>query len=326
MPKRYGNLFHQIVSLANLRAAHHAARRGKGFYREVKWVNGREERLLRRLRKNLVGGRFTTSSYTVERRQESGKIRVIHKLPYYPDRVVHHAICRVCNPIWEASLIRDTFQSIPGRGISDARRRVSRVINRDQPRYALQLDIEQFYPSVRPAMTKAAVRRKIKCPATLALLDDIIDSQDGLPLGNYTSQIFGNLVLSPLDWQVKQELGVRGYFRYCDDLVLLGDDQAYLKACQTKIESALERKGLALKPEKRWVDFGAGHGLDFCGYVFRPGSVRVRPHILNSYRKTVRSRRPMTAARRSSLAAYWGWVRPVTGRRSIGSQRQWGQP
>lgn len=315
MPKRYGNLFPQIVALDNLRAAHRAARRGKGHYREVRWVNSREERLLRKLRKDLASSRFSTSPYTVERRWESGKIRVIHKLPYFPDRVVHHAICRVCNPIWERSLIRDTFQSIPGRGISDARRRVARAINRNRPRYALQLDIEQFYPSVRPTITRAAARRKIKCPDTLALLDDIIDSQGGLPLGNYTSQILGNLVLSPLDWRIKQEWGVRGYFRYCDDLVLMGDDPEHLEACRAGIESDLGRLGLALKPGARWVDFEAGHGLDFCGYVFRPGSLRVRPRILDSYRRAARAYRPMTAARRSSLAAYWGWVRPAGGRR-----------
>src|SRR5690606_9941326 len=112
-----------------------------------------------------------------------------------PDRIVHHAIMIVCGDFWEKSLIRDTFQSLGGRGTSDARKRVQRFIQRNKPKYYLQIDISKYYPSINNNILKEVICKKIKCKRTLDLLYDIIDSCEGVPIGNYLSQIFGNLYL-----------------------------------------------------------------------------------------------------------------------------------
>jgi RNA-directed DNA polymerase len=316
--KRTGNLFDNIVSLENLRAAHHRARRGKAHYREVREVNANEEALLQALHERLTSGAFTTSAYRVEERFDGRKLRTIHKLPYYPDRIVQHALCAVCAPAWERSLIRDTFQSLPGRGTSDARERLTRAVRQDKPRYALKLDVSKYYPSVNNERMKAVVRRTVKCPRTLALIDDIIDSAQGLPIGNYTSQIFGNLYLAELDWWAKQQRGLRHYFRYCDDIVILHDDKAELAQIKRQITEQLGGIGLHVKPNWQIVDVHA-QGVDFCGYVFRPERTLLRRRIKDNFRR--KAREILTEYRRRSptliingLMAYWGWIKPIDAR------------
>jgi hypothetical protein len=117
--KIQGNLFDKIISIDNLRAAHHKARKGKSHYKEVQWVDSNEQEALERIQRLLIDGTFKTSKYTVEHTLKGDKMRTIHKLPYFPDRIVQHAIVNVCSEAWTRSMIRDTFQSIKGRGTTD---------------------------------------------------------------------------------------------------------------------------------------------------------------------------------------------------------------
>lgn len=89
----------------------------------------------------------------------------------------------------------------------------------ENTRYCLKIDVKKFYPSIDHDVLKQIVRRKIKCPDTLALLDQIIDSAAGVPIGNYLSQYFANLFLAYFDHWIKEEVGVKYYFRYADDMV-----------------------------------------------------------------------------------------------------------
>lgn len=132
---------------------------------------------------------------------------------------MQHALCQVIGQRLEKALIRDTFQSIKGRGTSDLRRRVEKGIKDNY--YYIKIDLKKFYPSVNNTQMKKVVRQYIKDENVLWLLDDIIDSTKGLPIGNYTSQLLGNLYLNSLDWYIKQELKIKNYYRYCDDLLLL---------------------------------------------------------------------------------------------------------
>jgi RNA-directed DNA polymerase len=222
--KRYGNLWKDIVDLENIKFAHKQARRGKSFYTEVKMVDGDIDKYCKEIWAMLVNKTFTTSPYEIEERHDGRKMRTIYKLPYYPDRIVQHALLSVVGPILVNSFIRDTFQSITRRGTADAAKRIKRLVrSKDCPRYALKIDVHKYYPSVNNNLMKQAIRKKIKCADTLWLFDDIIDSIEGLPIGNYTSQHLGNLYLNDFDWWIKQELKPKGYFRYCDDIVVFAD-------------------------------------------------------------------------------------------------------
>lgn len=312
--KRHGNLFGRIVDPANIKAAHIAARRGKGHYSEVKMVNDNMDEMLEKIRASLVNKTFTTSSYEVEDRFDGRKIRTIHKLPYYPDRIVQHALIQVVGPIWRSTFIRDTFQSIPDRGTNDARRRVTKAIRRDKPKYALKIDIKKYYPSVRNDLLKKIVRRKIKCKDTLWLLDDIIDSTQGLPIGNYTSQDLGNLYLCDFDWAIKHE-GVKHYYRYCDDIVVMSDSKEELHQIKAKMVDRLALLGLSIKTNWQVFDIEK-QGLDFVGFVFRATHILLRRGIATKFkRKALKISRywsRMTETKIvNGLMSYWGWIKPV---------------
>ena len=308
--KRHGNLWKHITDLETLKGAHYLAKRGKSHYASVKEVEKDVDGHLVRLQQDLLNKTFTTGQYVIEDRIEGGKMRRIYKLPYYPDRIVQHALLSAVGPIFRRSLIRDTFQSLPNRGTSDARRRVQKMMKADPQGYALKMDIRQYYPSVNNDKLKALVRRKIKCQDTLWLIDNIIDSRAGLPIGNLTSQYLGNLFLYQFDWWVKQELKAKYYYRYCDDLVLFSNDKAQLREWRQKIDAYLNDMGLEIKPTWQIVST-QDQGVDFVGYVFQPHQTRLRKTIANRFTKHAEnSKRKLITAKKAidGLVAYKGWI------------------
>lgn len=306
--KRYNNLFEKIVSMDNIRLAHRLAQRGKRHYTAVKKINKDPEPYLLAIHKMLITGTFTTSNYRTELRFDSGKWRTIHKLPYYPDRIVQYAIMNVCAPIWRKSFIRDTFQSIEARGTHDAKRRVEKYLKANPHSHAIKIDIKQFYPSILNSTLKVAVKSTIKCFKTLRLLYDIIDSHSGLPIGNYTSQYLGNLLLTSFDWWIKQTIKLKGYFRYCDDIVLIHTDSKYLHNVYLLAKAKLLELGLVLKDKVcyRYIPY---QGIDFCGFIFFGSHTKIRSKIIKNLFKKSKQANPKKLL--DSLMAYYGWIKIV---------------
>jgi hypothetical protein len=288
----------------NIELAHKRARRGKHYYAEVAMVDADPERFLGEIHRLLVGKAFRNSDYTVLIRKEGPKEREIWRLPYYPDRIIHHCILNVLEPILMRCYIRDTYAALPGRGIHDGVKRVRKALKDVAgTQYCLKLDVRKFYQSVDHGVLKMALRRKIKDPDLLWLMDAIIDSAPGVPIGNYTSQHFANFVLSGFDHWVKEVLGARCYFRYCDDMVLLGSDKAELHEWKRRIEGYLEDV-LRLEVKGNWQVFPvAARGIDFLGYRFFHGYTLVRKSIVKPFKRRFR------AGNRRSMAAYNGWFK-----------------
>lgn len=186
--KRIGNLFEQICSLDNLRAADVIASRGKSDQYGVQLHKKNAEENLLQLHTILTDGSYKTSPYSTFKVFEP-KERLVYRLPYFPDRICHHAIMNVLEPIFVANFTADTYSCIKGKGIHGAANTLRRYL-RDQPgtRYCLKLDIKKFYPSIDHTILKQLLRRKFKDDRLLKLLDEIIDSADGVPIGNYLSQ------------------------------------------------------------------------------------------------------------------------------------------
>lgn len=318
--KRHGNLWQKVLDIENIKLAHRQARRGKAHYTEVKMVDADVEKYARDIQQSLAEKTFTTSPYEIEDRFDGRKMRTIYKLPYYPDRIVQHALLNVIGPILVASFIRDTFQSIEGRGTSDAAKRVKRLVRSENcPRYALKIDVHKYYPSVQNDKMKLAVRRKIKCADTLWLVDNIIDSMQGLPIGNYTSQHFGNLYLNEFDWWVKQAVKPAGYFRYCDDILVFAHTSAELLAIKAQMVDNLAALDLTVKPNWNIYDVQK-NGVDFVGFLFRPAHTRLRKSIAAKMKgKCFELARTLTKATSaehlSSIMAYKGWVQQANAKR-----------
>ena len=265
--KRYGNLYARICDIDNLREAAHNAASGKHKRDEVTAFFANLEENLAQLHRELTEKRYKTSPYDVFIKYE-GKRREIYKLPFR-DRVVHWAIMQVLEPIWTPQFTADTHACITGRGMHSLLRKLREDL-RDDPEgtaYCLKLDVRKFYPSIDHDKMKAVVRRKIKDPEVLWLLDGIIDSAPGVPIGNYISQYFANLYLSELDHLLKEVAGVRYYYRYADDMVLLAGDKPTLHGWLVLINDWLN--------EERHVDLKGNYqvfpvesrGIDFVGYV-----------------------------------------------------------
>ncbi len=266
-----------------------------------------------RIQQMLRQKTYKTSSYICFQTRCSGKVREISKLPYFPDRIVHHAIMQVVGPIWFRTLIADTYACIPGRGIHQAAKKIRRaLLDQDAARYCLKCDVKKFYPSVDHDILKAIIRQRIKDPDLLWLLDGIIDSAPGIPIGNYLSQHFGNLYLSDLDHWLKEQAGCKHYYRYCDDLVILHGDKGLLHELRKKIEHYLWGR-LHLELKGNWQVFPVKErGVDFLGYRFFPGYTLARKRIAAKFKRKVhrvcqKGRVMEPSAVVNSLMSYHGW-------------------
>lgn len=265
--KRYGNLYARICAIDNLRQAAQNAASGKRKRDEVTAFFANLEANLEQLRRELTEKRYKTSPYDVFIKYE-GKRREIYKLPFR-DRVVHWAIMQVLEPIWTPQFTADTHACIKGRGMHSLLRKLREDLRNDPEgtAYCLKLDVRKFYPSIDHELMKAVVRRKIKDPDVLWLLDGIIDSAPGVPIGNYISQYFANLYLSELDHLLKEVAGVRYYYRYADDMVLLAGDKATLHGWLVLINDWLnEERHVTLKGNFQVFPVES-RGIDFVGYV-----------------------------------------------------------
>jgi len=277
--KRIGNLYERIISLDNLRLADTKARRGKSRNYGVRVHDKNREENILRLHELLKSKNFKTSQYETFTIYEP-KERLIFRLPYYPDRIVHHAIMNVLEPIWVSVFTTDSFSCIKKRGINGAQKKVLQALKDvENTRYCLKIDIRKFYPSIDHDILKQIVRRKIKCKDTLWLLDQIIDSAEGVPIGNYLSQYYANLYLSYFDHWIKEVVGVKYYFRYADDMVFLHKDKAFLHGLLVQINDYLHQYlNLELKSNYQVFPVDA-RGIDYVGFVFRHSHTRLRKSI-----------------------------------------------
>ena len=312
--KRYGNLFPLISELENLHLAFRRARKGKSWQDTVHRVEEHLEKNLLRLQKMLTGKTFSTSGYR-EKIILEPKLRTVYRLPFYPDRIVQHALMNVVEPIWSSMFIDASFACRVGKGIHAGSLLTSRLVR--QYRYCLKCDVSKFYPSVDHDVLYGIIARKIKCPDTLWLIHDIVYSVPGgknIPIGNYTSQWMGNLYLNELDQFLKHRHKIVGYVRYCDDFCLFHDDKRFLHQMASEIKAYV---GSRLKLTLSKCDlFPVSRGVDFLGYrhfrkyiLIRKSTVkRVKKRLLVLPRLLESGAISMDQFR-SSIAATIGWLR-----------------
>lgn len=311
--RRHGNLWEKIISPDNLYKAYLRARRGKRSRRSVinfeKDVAGN----LHKIWLSLKYKTYTTSSYKTKTIYEP-KQRDIYILPFFPDRIVQHALMQVLVPIWDGLMIKDSYACRENKGMHQASDLAMQYVRKYK--YCLKADISKFYPSIDHDILLDIIRKKIKCKDTLWLLEDIIRSFPGVknvPIGNYTSQWFGNLYMNELDQSVKHELKIPAYIRYCDDFVLFHNDKKKLGELQKNIEEFVNNK-LLLKFSKSSV-FPVTQGLDFLGYRHFTNKLLLRKSTAKRIQKRFKDLPILFAVGditkeqyRSSIASTEGWL------------------
>jgi hypothetical protein len=280
------------------------ARRGKSKQYGVQAHDQNKDGNLQQLHDLLKFKQYKTSEYSTFSVFEP-KERLVYCLPYFPDRITHHAIMNVLEPILVRSLTSDTYSCIKGRGVYATFRNVKAALRDvDSTTFCLKLDIRKFYPSIDHEILKQLLRKKIKDKDLLWLLYEIIDSAPGVPIGNYTSQYFANFYLCYFDHWIKQELRVKHYFRYADDLVILSDSKADLHEILWKIKCYLKDR-LKLDVKENYQVFPVNdRGIDFVGYRFYHTHILLRKSIKKRFAKSLAKRK-----NRQTIAAYYGWAK-----------------
>lgn len=300
--KRRGNLYEQITSLSNLQQADIKAQKGKMKTHGVILHNKNKEGNLLVLQDLLVSKQYRTSPYDIFTIHEP-KERIVYRLPYFPDRITHHAIMNVLEPMFVRTFNADTYSCIKKRGIHLLLRNLNHDLKDvSGTRYCLKFDIKKFYPSIDHEVMKQLIRRKFKDQDLLWLLDEIIDSAPGLPIGNYLSQYLANFYLSYFDHWIKEQKCMKYYYRYADDIVILDSDKNKLHALLDEIKIYLGNLKLEVK-DNHQVFPVAARGIDFVGYVFHHTHVKIRKSIKKNFARKL-SRNP----NHESKSSYLGWL------------------
>jgi len=295
MVKRYANLYPQVTTFENLYLAYRKAAKGKRGQAAVAAFEFDLERNLFDLQAELEAQTYTPGAYTSFYIREA-KRRLVSAAPFR-DRVVHHALCNVIEPLFERTFIGDSYANRKGKGTHAALDR-AQTFARRYP-FVLQCDLRQFFPSVDHAILRAILARKLDDPCILWLCDlilasgaGILDSEyqmvyfpeddlfavnreRGLPIGNLTSQFWANVLLNELDQFVKRELHCPAYVRYVDDFLLFAPSKRQLWEWKAAVRKKLTSLRLTLHERESTV-YPVTNGIPFLGFRVYPTHRRLK--------------------------------------------------
>ena len=314
--KRVGNIYCKITSRENIARAFTNAAKGKHDRKVVKEITNNLNYYIDEIHQMLMSKTYIPSPYIILKIQDGTrkKKRIIFKPKFYPDQVIHWALMQQIEPIMVKGMYDLCCASVKNRGIMRASRHIKRIIvnDRKNTKYCLKLDIKKFYPSVDKEILKQKFRKKIKDNDVLHLLDMIIDSsEEGVPIGNYTSQWFANFYLQDLDHYIKEKLQVKHYVRYMDDMLLFHRNKKELHKIKLAVDEFLEKEHLRIK--ENWQLFKVdSRPLDFIGYRFYRGYTTLRDsNFLRIKRriKKVYKKRKINYLDASAIISYVGWLK-----------------
>lgn len=301
------HLFPNIIHFDNLFAAVRKAEKGKRYKRTVAPFLFLLEPEIQRLQEDLTTKTYRPGGYRTFIVMDP-KERRISAAPFR-DRVVHHALCNIIEPIFEKTFIRDSLANQKEKGSHLGIERFQQFARRFP--FVLKCDIRKFFPSLDHEILKQEIRRKIACPDTLWLCDLIIDHSNpqeehityfpgddlftplkrrrGLPIGNLTSQFWANIYLNRFDHFVKETLGVEGYIRYVDDFVLFAHSKEQLWVWKAAIEQYLAVLRLLLHPKKTQI-YRVADGVPFLGFRVWPYHRVVQKAKVKRYRRFLKKK------------------------------------
>lgn len=288
--KRYGNLMSQLLDFGRLLQAYKKARKTNPHSEESAKFSFHLESELLQLRSELASGSWEPQPYRYFPITDP-KYRIISAATFR-DRVVHHAMIQVLEPIYERCFISDSYATRKNKGTHAARVRAQYFVRKY--RWFLKTDIEQYFASIDHEVLLGILKRKIRDRHFLLLLEKIIrhggKAGKGLPIGNLTSQFLANVYLDPLDHFIKDQLGVKGYIRYMDDFVCWEVEKTKLKLLKPEVEGFLANQlQLSLKPSATFLNQRA-NGLSFLGGRIFVDTIRIRKENLNRCLRRMRKK------------------------------------
>ncbi|MEK7076323.1 MAG: reverse transcriptase/maturase family protein [Patescibacteria group bacterium] len=324
--KIYSNLFDKIISLENLFSAWDTFKNHKRNKTDVQRFEFRLEENIFRLHEELKTKTYEHGRYTSFYIRDP-KQRHVHKA-MVRDRILHHAIFSIVNPIFEPTFIQNSFSCRVGFGTHRGVMVLGQIIrkvsaNGTKPCFVLKCDIKKFFDAVDHEILISVLKKRIKDVNTIWLLEKVIGSfissrsnlfdRKGLPIGNLTSQIFANIYMNEFDQFVKQELKVKCYCRYTDDFVIVSNDHDCLLGLIPKINSFLSQQ-LKLEIHLKKISIGKfQQGVDFLGYIVFPNHrilrTKTRQRIFKKLYKKIKEYKLSTITNKTleqSLQSYLG--------------------
>jgi hypothetical protein len=279
--KRQGNLFQEITNFNNLYRAYLKARKGKRNRASTVLFDLELESNLFELRNELINKTYKVSKYNTFKIYQP-KERDIMSLPFR-DRIVQQAIVtHVIEPIFGRHFIKQNVACQKGKGthfgLKISGQYLQKQFYETGGGYILKCDISKYFYRIQHSVLKEQYRKLIKDKDVIWLLDLIVDSTDGdegIPIGNLTSQYFALLYLSEFDHFVKESLRIKYYIRYMDDFLLIHPDKEYLKCCLRVIKKYLDEK-LKLELNSKTNIFPLRNGVDFLWfhtYITKTGKI-----------------------------------------------------
>jgi retron-type reverse transcriptase len=330
--KREGNLYKEVVDWKNLLLAAKKARRGKRYRFDVSEFHWDMERELICIQQALRDKTYNPGCYRSFEITDP-KRRMISAAPYR-DRVVHHAICNIIEPILDRSFVFDSYACRQGKGQLAALKRARFYMT--NYKYVARTDIRKYFASIDHDVLMENLKRKFKDPDLLWVIERIVRTQFprqerpsffpgddllshaerncGLPLGNQTSQLFGNFYLDRLDHRLKEEIGIPGMIRYMDDIVLFADSKQQLWDALAWMEGELKKIRLRMHERKTSVTT-TKDGIRFLGHHVQTSTLRLFPESVIRLRRRFRHLYKELEAGaadsetvRQVIASYWGFV------------------
>ena len=334
MAKTYKHLFSGIIDFQNLLLAARKAQKGKRYRDATLAYNFNLEDELFSLRDELQAKTYRPGPYR-EFIVKDSKKRYISAAPY-KDRVVHHALLNVIEPLFDRRFIFDTYACRKGKGTHAALYRFRKFLAGHK--YVLKCDIRKYFPNVDHEILLEKLRRRIADPDTMELLEKIVGSRTdnhqspaayfpgddlftphirkrGIPIGNLTSQFFANLYLDDFDHWIKEELRAGPYLRYADDFCVFGDDKGRLNEIRSAIRGYLETNRLQIHQGKSRI-YTKKEGVEFLGFRHLPDRTRIRKDSVRRFQMRMkRLQRDYATGKASSeqvRASVGSWIAHAT--------------
>lgn len=301
MGKKYRNIYNKIVTFQNLWQASRKARRGKRDKNEVLEFEYNLEENLFDIQEKLINESYQFGDY-IHFTITEPKRREISAAPY-KDRVVHHAICNIIEPILDRAMIYHSYACRINKGMHKAQDIAQKYIRHNK--WVLKLDIRKYFFTIDHQILLDNIKKKISDKKVLNIIGKVLETYQspdkyyfpfdddsskeihrnrGLPIGNLTSQLFANYYLTSMDRFIKDELKIKHYLRYMDDCLCFADTKEQIFEYRQAIQNYLKTLRLKIHPDKTQI-FPAKNGVKFLGFTIFPDHRRIRRENLKRFKK-----------------------------------------
>ena len=312
--RREGHIIEEIVEYSNMAESFDQVLSGtkRKKSHQGRYLLAHREEVIKELSERIASGTFHVTEKDIEEKDiiEAGKLRHIQFFKKLKNSIAVHAIMSVVDKHLKKRFIRTTSASIKNRGMHDLMKYIRRDMQKDPEgtRFCYKFDISKFYESVNQDFVMYSVHRVFKDKKLIAMLDNFVRIiPQGISIGLRSSQGLGNLLLSVyLDHYLKDRYGVRHFYRYCDDGVVLGKSKAELWEIRDAVNEQVEQIDLKVKANERV--FPVDEGIDFLGYVIYPDHVLLRKRIKQKFARKMHEVKSKKR-RRVLIASFYGMAK-----------------